>query len=591
MTQQRRRLAARLAGLVLAAMICAAGAYAFSRGKAPLFASSGGGQEAAKKGLAIDDAERKLLWEIEHEGLVLAKEGFSVIAKAVIKADRAVLENTLAANFTAETPSARDELAFDSDFATAVRRESDRRDPLTAEAFVSDIMNMRANFEDRPKVKLALMALKPADRDRPEGAWSGGCQFRVWGHTKTGKPAEFIAYWTYEIDRPDASRLAAGKWLRKCSITRRQWSEAPKRLFAQVARERGIATDLAYDNWDMPKDELIPITGGVYLTDYDRDGCLDMLVSDVRGIWLYQGMPDGKFRMVNELVGLTVPEPNQVHQRATAVAFADIDNDGWEDLILGSSVLKNHEGKRFINQTYRTAIELLASKVIGFALADYDGDGLVDIYVLNEGTAKSDSWIEGRTGLARSNRLWRNLGGFRFEDATEKTGVDGGGRSAFTAAWLDADGDHRPDLYVINEFGNGVLYLNRPGRRFEQASLYDGPSDFGTMGVAAGDIDNDGKTDLYLANMYSKAGNRIINNLRPDAYSPDIMARMKRFVTGSELYRNLGGNKFDRLGAAMHVADVGWAYGPALADINNDGYLDIFATSGFVSQSRDDPDG
>ena len=167
----------------------------------------------------------------------------------------------------------------------------------------------------------------------------------------------------------------------------------------------------------------------------------------------------------------------------------------------------------------------------------------------------------------------------------------GGRRSTFSSVWFDANNDNRPDLYVIHEYGNGVLLINKPDGTFEERELADRAADFGSMGLACGDIDNDGNIDLYVASMYSKSGNRVIGNLKDDSYDDEVMLKLKRMVAGSQLYRNLGDLKFDPVGKKLDLSGIGWAYAPALTDLDNDGFLDLYATSGFMSRSRDKPDG
>ena len=86
------------------------------------------------------------------------------------------------------------------------------------------------------------------------------------------------------------------------------------------------------------------------------------------------------------------------------------------------------------------------------------------------GQGKTDSWIEGRAA-GDGNQLWRNPGNWQFEDVTDASGTGGDRRSTFTAVWLDADNDGWPDLYVINEFGNGVLLSTSNDGTFREKQL------------------------------------------------------------------------------------------------------------------------
>ena len=110
------------------------------------------------------------------------------------------------------------------------------------------------------------------------------------------------------------------------------------------------------------------------------------------------------------------------------------------------------------------------------------------------------------------------------------------------------------------------------------------------MGLSCGDFDNDGQIDIYVSNMYSKAGSRVMSNLPDRCYANEITDQLRTLVAGSELYQNVDG-QFQRVGKGFQVHAIGWAWGSAMADLNNDGWLDLYATAGFMSRNRSKPDG
>jgi hypothetical protein len=580
--------------------VVAAAGLGWVRYRAPWIVSSsdspGRGDDRSSEEAAIPElaeSERERLWQIEHHGNVLSKtpNGFPSLGRALRQADGVALTQLLAKDFKGQTLNEPKEIRLDRAFANVVRKEKGNKPSrsLDGQQFVQELQNYRRLFHKPPNVHTALMTLSPLDPDNFDSLWEGSCVLRIYGEKQVGMPAEVVLTLKFQVNRPTEEALALGGWLRECSVSQTLQGEVsqPGFLFREAAAERGVDPSRFHDNWT--HSEKITNTGGVYLCDYDRDGIVDMLITDVQTYTLYKGLPDGKFRDVTEQVGL--PRNRLVSSPlGMLAAFVDLDGDGWEDLILGGRIYKNEEGKRFANVTGRTNL-FLPPDASGLAIADYDRDGRVDIYITRPGIAKADSWLDGKSGDNQGNQLWRNKGNWQFENVTAASGADGGSRSTFSAIWLDADNDGWPDLYVINEFGNGVLLLNNGDGTFRQHSLVEGPGDFGSMGVTCGDIDNDGNIDLYIANMYSKAGSRVIGNLKNEAYAQPVMDKMRRFVTGSQLYRNRGGLKFDRLGQEYQVASVGWAYGAALVDLDNDGWLDLVATAGFMSLSRTEPDG
>jgi hypothetical protein len=549
----------------------------------PIDSFKAGGED---ENLSLPEPQREYLWDIEHHGNLLVKHGFGRLAKALKDADAAALTRLLSDDFTSREARQPRQVRSVLEDVEVERRENDGPQPrsLHRDEFVARLLSFRKLFRDKPpEVKLALMTLHPQQRGRLDGLWEGTAQLRLWGESVRGAPAEVMVLIRYQVPQPTDKNLTRPGWLRSAEIQQVQTAQSRHYLFADVTRQRGLDSSKLHDNWKT--DDLVTVPGGVYVCDFDRDGILDVLVTDSSGPSLYRGRPKGMFENVTAHFGL----PRSLDKN-TVAAWVDIDGDGWEDLILAGRIYRNEKGERFADYTDRCNLRL-PDDLGGVVVADYDRDGKLDLYVTRAGRPGTRSWLDGKSNEARGNFLFRNRGDWRFQDVTKASGVQGGRRSTFTAAWLDANNDGWPDLHVPNEFGDGVLLLNKGDGTFAEQALADRPADFGTMGLAVGDVNNDGNIDIYCANMYSKAGTRIIGNLAADAYPPHILKKMRRFVAGSQLHLNRGGLKFEQVGRQMQVAAVGWSYGACLADLDNDGWLDIYATAGFVSRNRDEPDG
>lgn len=337
---------------------------------------------------------------------------------------------------------------------------------------------------------------------------------------------------------------------------------------------------------------------GVAVGDYDGDGCEDLLLAGSPELLLLRSGCDGTFLQTTGTAGLPVDYP----AAASGVVFFDYDNDGRQDLyvaaVWGGDRLYHNEGDgRFTDVSAAAGIPPGRWGSMP-AIADFDLDGYLDIYIARMGDHEKrvprppDNARNGVRGT-----LLHNLGDGRFEDVSAKAGVDSPGWD-MAAAWGDYDGDGWPDLYVANEFGDNRLYHNDRNGSFSDRTDAAGVADGGAgMGVAWGDTDGDGDLDLYVAGMHANSGWALFHpefplpipwyfrfiGLFTDAVQIEADTITDRLSRGSALLRNNGDGTFTDISDRAGVRDAQWSFGVAFFDYDNDGDLDLYGVNGFIT--------
>jgi len=336
----------------------------------------------------------------------------------------------------------------------------------------------------------------------------------------------------------------------------------------------------------------------VAVADVDGDGLYDIyFVNQVGGNELWKNLGDGRFKNITAQadVGLA-------GRVSVGAAFADIDNDGDQDLFVttvrGGNVLFENDGHgHFKDITNDAGLGLVAHSSGAFFL-DYDNDGLVDLLVCNVGKyTYDDKGPDGEyvgipnafAGHLYPDRyeypvLYKNLGHNRFKDVTAEVGLHPHGWCG-DASFSDVNGDGWPDIFFLNMQGHSHYYENQGGKKFvEKTEQYFSKTPWGAMGLKFFDFDNDGRMDLFIVDMHSDMSQepgpeneKLKSNITwDDAY---IQGTKSDYIWGNALYHNLGNGKFEEVSDRMG-AETYWPWGPSVGDVNADGFDDVFIPSG-----------
>ena len=360
--------------------------------------------------------------------------------------------------------------------------------------------------------------------------------------------------------------------------------------FTEVAQEAGLdyqqaprATEAGCDDEAVARPcafTAVHMSGGAATGDVDGDGLFDLYVTrvDAPGI-LYRNLGGGQFEDQTERFAL------QSAQGGNGAAFADLDNDGDQDLYVTNLLERRyelfiHEGERFVERAEpRGASIATTHRHYGFGVAfgDYDRDGYLDLH--------TTEWVQlaKPDGVPNHARLLRNRGGEApgsFEDVTTLAGVDlasgpRGTRTSFASTFSDLDDDGWPDLVVTADFNTSHLFWNEGDGTFIDGTSYSRVgTDLNGMGAAFGDYDGDGDIDWFVAAIYD-----------PDYRCDGVTCGWG--TDGNRLYQNQGARVFADRTDHAGVRDGGWGWGAAFFDPDNDGDLDLVMTNG-VDFSNDE---
>lgn len=538
----------------------------------------------------------KFIWDAEHYTFELETHIGKRMIAAMKSRDPAAAAACLLPNFSGYT--------LNHDQARLLRQAGLKesiavRDPSNdetddADQFAEWLVKRLPTEADLNSAKFRVLHIRrdPAANDDPDdSAADDRWQLKVLVTQKAQQPDGTILFLeqnsTLLCRFSGDDQIANGQIVQQWTVDSESLRTGPPTT-KEITAEADLKDLPIHDNWKTP-DQPRQYNKQLAVADYNNDGFPDVAIATIdRQLILLQNKA-GKFHDATEAAGL----PAQLQAPSMLVTWLDYDNDGFADLLAGHTVFRNESGKSF-----RPVSQInVGVNPMGSAVADYDADGLLDLYVLHQHDpsappATDSSWLNDDQGGA-PNQLWRNLGDGRFVEMTGRAGVAGGRRHSFAAVWFHANDDHYPDLYVANDFARNSFFVNRGDGTFEDVSESSNTADFATsMGVAAGDLNGDGHSELYVANMYSKMGRRILAQVSDDDYPPGTYAQLKGACAGNRLYRRTSESlTYEEVSDDVGINAVGWAYAPALTDFDMDGRLDIYATAGFLSFRRDKPDG
>jgi enediyne biosynthesis protein E4 len=365
------------------------------------------------------------------------------------------------------------------------------------------------------------------------------------------------------------------------------------------------------DTFNLMKYEYIYNGAGVGVADLNNDGLQDLIFAgNMVSTKVYLNLGNFKFKDITaNFEGL------DNSQWYSGVTVTDINNDGFPDIYLTSTSNTDPEKRRnrlWVNNGTQggkdpTFKEMAASYGIAdtcwsvnAAFLDYDRDGYLDLYVLNN-TVNSRMNTNYRPKVTdgsslNNDRLYHNNGDGTFTDVTKKAGIliEGFGLGLAVG---DVNKDGYPDIYVSNDFvSNDLLYINQRNGTFRnEIAKYMSYQSRSSMGNDMADVNNDGNPDMYTMDMLPQTNlkkKQTINGYSYIYYLNDQKYGFEHQYVRNMLHLHNGfinGEMlpFSEEGQMMGVSATDWSWSPLFADFDNDGKKDLLVTNGFPKDETD----
>ncbi len=549
--------------------------------------------------LVAPRADQYITEKYAFEIMPLLNDWAEALKKATPASD--VLAKFVDASLEASTLATIQEIPLGSESVIEVfRRRFGSPGPSTRERFVDEIRKYLSPLSPVDTAEFEITGIQEIAGPTPEV--QAEIRYTLAGTRSDGRREQRIGSWQTQWSRgpyPPSANWRIRRW----EATEETVSRARAPIFIDITAQALGGTESykgqllrGADHWRTVLDGACGIdvygNNGVAAGDIDNDGFDDIYVCQTAGLpnRLYHNRGDGTFEDVTGTAGVGVLD-------ATACAlFADFENKGLQDLLVVCAsgpllFLNQGNGKFLIKKDAFKFAQPPQGTFTHAAIADYDGDGRLDIYfclysyyVGLDQYRYPAPYFDARNGPP--NFLLHNQGNAAFQDRTAESGLNADNdRYSFACAWGDHHSNGLPGLYVANDFGRSNLYRNTGNGTFASISTDAGVEDAGAgMSASWFDFDGDGNQDIFVANMWSAAGMRISEQEIFHQKEPEKIRELyRRHSRGNSLYRNIGNGKFENVSEKAGV-DVGrWAWSSDSWDFDHDGHPDLYIANGYIS--------